>query len=497
MRFKSTLYKKEKGLMKKIFTLLLLTFPILYSCKDDTPTNSTGNPPTSTSGSFNGEWTIDKVQIVQAPTGSSISAIMKQALVSYGEINGSSVGELNIKFGSELMNDVNTNLGIQYVLGMKFFGSIGYALGYSGSSNVLKQSLNSGVSWSDITLPYSYLGPNNVYVYNSTTLYQVYNVSGATVISKSTNAGANWFVVTSNIGFNLDNGGMNNDIFVNDAVGYGVSINGIIYKTTNGGLNWFTLYDLGSPNSSAPRSARFFSEQNGFVISGNKFYKTTTGGTSWDEHIISSNIYTNSGTFFLNENIGWIIVTERASPDFIDRNYVYKTNNGGSTWTNISRIESGGIRSTIRFTNENDGYLASQYFIFKTTNSGSNWDLYCNPENTYYQNVEIINNEPCFFSRIGIMSKPSGVIDTMKWVAQGKLTNSAIMIIANTYDRTYLANGSSSRNSNSINFSCSNYSGGGPRFGAGGGTFSFDSEILSVLLDLPNNEKWKIQLRRR
>lgn len=269
-----------------------------------------------------------------------------------------------------------------------------------------------------------------------------------------------------------------------------------MYKTSDGGLNWSNIYDFGSANNFGNKGVRFFNENNGFIIFGNKFFKTANGGASFTEHTISSNIYNNSGTYFLDENNGWAIVTEKPPPDYIDRYYIYKTNNGGISWNNISRIESGGIMSSIKFINQNEGYLASEFFIFKTTNSGTNWNLYCTPENTYYQYVELINNEPSFFSRTGILSRPTGVIDSTKWTAKGKLTNSAILLITDTYDQTFYANGSVSRNSSNVNFSCSNYSGGGNRFGSGGGTYSFDSGFLNIVLDLPNNEKWKIKLRR-
>lgn len=217
----------SKSLLISFYTVVLVTsFSIFISCKDDSPTGSNNDPGTGASGSFNGEWTVDKIQMMQAPSGSSISALLKQALVPFGEVNGTFAGDFSIKFGSEVLSDVNTNLGIQYILGMKFFGAIGYPSGYSTSSTVVKKTANSGLSWNDVALPYQGFS-NNTYISNETTLYQVYNSSN-TVLIKSTNSGVNWNTVNSNIGFNLDNGGIRNDLFVTETVGYGLMLNGLI-----------------------------------------------------------------------------------------------------------------------------------------------------------------------------------------------------------------------------------------------------------------------------
>ncbi len=482
-------------------SLLLISLSIFYSCKSDSPTESNNNNGGSnTSGSLAGDWTVDKVQMIQAPPGSSFSALMKQALVPFSEVNGSFVGELNIIFGAELMNEVSTNLGDFSICGMKFFGNVGYV----SSFNEVRYSSNAGTFWTNVNLT----GPSysnvfqRIYCYDAGTLFQTYLTGSSFVLSKSTNAGQNWTIVNSNLGFECLNGGINGDLFVNSLIGYCFGKSGQnykFYKTTDGGLTWTSIYDWGVvTNYIYFTRMRFFDESNGFIYFQDKFLKTSDGGLSWTSIQVSPSAFGFEDIFFLNQNVGWIILTEEVQPGVYTKVQVYKTNNGGLSWNLMSRIEGGNIvPNSIRFISENEGFIRSKNFAFRTTNSGANWIQYSIPQNTYCQNVSLINNQTCFFSRTGTMYKPSGIIDTAQWVADGKITNSSIVTIVNSSDRTYYANGSISRNSSDITFNCYNYSGGGPRFGAGSGTFSFDSGFLNLFMNFPNNEKWKIKLRRR
>lgn len=492
-----TFFDATVSMMQKYLMLVFIVATIFYSCKDDSPTGSNNDPGTGSSGSLNGQWTVDKVQMQQAPSGSSISALMKQALVPFGEVDASFAGDLDITFGSETLNDVTTNLGNFFLWGMKFYGNVGYASGYG-----LKHSSNGGITWNDITLPQlSLTSYKNIYCLDGSTIFQIYGLSGNIILAKSTNAGQSWITINSNLDFECFNGGINSDLFINSLIGYCLGKQGQDYKffkTTDGGISWTSIYDWGSSSSVFFSNSRlkFFDEMNGYVYYADKFFKTSNGGLNWTSTQIAPLAFGFNDIFFLNQSTGWIILTEQ-EPTVYTRNYVYKTNNGGVTWNQLSRVEAGDqVWSTIRFVNDNEGYLRGRNFIFKTSNSGLNWVQYYFPENTYYQNVELINNQPYFFTRTGVMSTPSGAIDSTKWTAQGNLTNSTIQLIARTSDNFQFANGTITRNSNNVTFNCSNYSGGGSRFGSGGGTFSFESGNPIIILDLPNNEKWKIKLKR-
>ena len=460
--------------MKKtiLFTLVFISFNLFYSCSnDDTATNQTVNPPAG--NSLSGEWTVNKVQMVQAPSGSSASAIMKQALTPFGEVDASFAGNLDFTIGAELMSSTNMNVNISsYEL--FFDGSTGYGKAYF--NNLLISTSDGGVSWNTLSLPFSYV---TGCVYNQNTIYMI---STSSDLMKSTNSGVSWNTI-SNISFSQSNIDWNSVIFfTSDLTGYAISYDKL-YKTTNGGVNWNNIFTW---SSSSNKSMKFFDDLNGLILDGDtKCKKTTNGGINWTEYSIN-----NSGSirswYFLNSNTGW--ATGYGANDDV----LFKTNNGGQTWTQVSSLYA----SVLKFQNENTGYGIRGEFLLKTTNSGINWqNRYALPSSLYLNSLEIINGEPVTFTNNQIL-KPSGIIDTTKWVATGNITNSAIKLITHAPDHDVYANGELLVNSNNIVFTSYNYS-GGQNVAAGGGTYSFDSGFLDIVLNFANNEKWKVKLKRR
>ena len=81
--------------MKKIIYLLLLIATLSINCSEDAVV--TNGTPTDIFGS----WQVESAQMVQAPSGSNISAIMKQALVPFGEMPASMVGWCNVMFNTD------------------------------------------------------------------------------------------------------------------------------------------------------------------------------------------------------------------------------------------------------------------------------------------------------------------------------------------------------------------------------------------------------------
>lgn len=460
--------------MKKIiYTLMLLIASgTFYTCSnDDTATNPPGNTGTTT-GSLTGEWTVDKVQMVQAPSGSTGSAMMKQALVPFGEVDASFAGYLDFTVGAENLSVTNMNTSLYYP-DIYFIGNKGYTFAYNGTA--LEVSTNGGITWSSLNIPAS---PIAGFVYNENTVYMT---SYPSTLSKSTNSGASWTTVNSNLEFSPHSGEWNSTFcFVNDLTGYANTYEGNFYKTTNGGANWNNIFNLGA--SFYYRNMKFFDELNGVILSQNTCSKTTDGGISWNEYIIGNSDYITTW-FYLNSNIGWATSYDG----------IYKTNNGGQTWNQISE---GSGQYQIKFVNENLGYCFDSEFLLKTTNSGINWiNKYAMPPSAGISNIQLINGELAAFTYNQIL-KPNGITDTTKWVTTGRITNSAIKSITHAPDFDGYANGEFTTVSNNIIFTSYNYSGGHDD-AVGVGTYSFDSGFLNIVLNLPNNEKWKIKLRKR
>lgn len=81
------------------------------------------------------------------------------------------------------------------------------------------------------------------------------------------------------------------------------------------------------------------------------------------------------------------------------------------------------------------------------------------------------------------------------WSLAGNITNSVIRVICSANDSIYTANGTYAINSDLITFVVQHYSGPSGSQNIGSGRFTL-TDKLTINLELANNEKWKITLRR-
>ena len=90
---------------------------------------------------------------------------------------------------------------------------------------------------------------------------------------------------------------------------------------------------------------------------------TADGGTTWNTIPINTTRVLRSA-FFVNENTAWIAGAFEA---------LFKTTDGGFTWTQVPAIDT--TKYDVFFLNENNGWCAGFYgFIEKTTNGGASWE---------------------------------------------------------------------------------------------------------------------------
>jgi photosystem II stability/assembly factor-like uncharacterized protein len=214
--------------------------------------------------------------------------------------------------------------------------------------------------------------------------------------------------------------------FVNDTVGFVCGEKGILFKTSDAGINWQAII---TPDTFTINSVAFIDEMNGGILYGNnnpKFYVTEDGGSSWvqkgfggggfcfphviyaleDKIIIGGNgcfygdaiaIYQNDsivmdtmlGTVnritnfdFIDDNIGFASST--LSTAFIAFSRIYKTMDGGFSWTLVPNTDSLLTMYDIAFEDENIGYCVSldttiygsetPAVLFKTLDGGNSWN---------------------------------------------------------------------------------------------------------------------------
>lgn len=172
--------------------------------------------------------------------------------------------------------------------------------------------------------------------------------------------------------------------FVSATEGWiGLKSNQLLH-TTNAGTTWSVV----TPNSTdvtdgmdAPGSRiSFISTTTGWAFKtlgsnnsplGAVLYKTTNGGSTWSRTVLSTTIGDAAiQVQFVDANNGWVLIfnMNTSTPTFL------KTTNGGTTWTTTN---GGGI---FYYVNATTGYSFSAgpnqlppYTIYKTTDGGTTW----------------------------------------------------------------------------------------------------------------------------
>lgn len=471
-------------------SLFILTSALLFSsCTNDTPVT------TKTSDDVSGKWTVDKVQLVSAPTNGTASAMMKQALVPLGELSASSAGYLDITFGGEAMTTINNDLNLVYRVDMAFYGSSGFA--YDFAHNKVSSTINGGISWNNYQLPSS-AGPNMTPLApaSATTLYYVSKNFGTPerfVLYKSTNRGYGWELASERLPFSTYGYPYFNTTltFINENTGYALgqdSLGNKLYKTTNGGVNWTAVFN----NANSFFRLYFVNEQMGFSTnytspSGYSLMKTTDGGITWTSYSLPAGVNSIGEINFINPSIGFMNT---------DAGF-YKSNNGGISWIKQSNTEL----NYFAIKNENECYGISNYTMLKSSNGGADWTPYAAEASSYPVQVKMVNNEPVFFSAQNTLMKPNGVTDPLKWIAKGKITSSIIKLITGAEDKETFANGTITfgditPEGQNITLKSDNYS-EGQNEAQGQGKYYFYEGNLYINLNLPNNEVWKIKLKRK
>lgn len=196
-------------------------------------------------------------------------------------------------------------------------------------------------------------------------LYNVTNAPGSNVyfaagengaILRSADDGNTWFGTYSV----LENT-VTSIYFINLNVGWAVTSYGKIAKTMNSGANW----DLVAEINNAPfRDVAFVNENTGYAAGANVIYKTVNGGYTWTQ------CFNNNAVFIQRISAPsaaycWAVCNE---------GHIFKTSNGGTNWQEISSGTSGNIMA-VHFLNNQTGWYTGTNVnsTRKTTNGGNSW----------------------------------------------------------------------------------------------------------------------------
>lgn len=252
----------------------------------------------------------------------------------------------------------------------------GYAILYN---NLLK-TMDGGNNWIIINTPASY-NLNSISVINSDILYAAgpYSYTGYTLIIKSTNGGLNW--ISQN---HPSSNGAASTSFINSSTGYCISYYDVS-KTTNGGDNWILLTSLGGNMASV-----FAVDANtGYIAGNNVAYKTTNGGSNW---FLLPQEATSRATciYFINQYTGF------TTNDYFE---IRKTTNGGLNWFVKNHSNDFHSLLNIHFFDSKTGFaVGDNGLIVKTTNGGENWINHLSPTSNTLYSVYAVDTNECYVS---------------------------------------------------------------------------------------------------
>ncbi len=149
------------------------------------------------------------------------------------------------------------------------------------------------------------------------------------------------------------------------------------HRSTNGGLNWSSNYPSNTyfQDVSADSFDQNLLHACGQVYDGSKYamayLKSTNKGGAWTNSIVSSSEYgcayavfvdpKNSNTIYVGGHVNYV-------------GKVYKTTNGGSGWNDITGIVTGYVYEILVDPVEtNRVYAVTSSGVFRSSNNGSNW----------------------------------------------------------------------------------------------------------------------------
>ncbi len=470
-----------------VLVVLTVVLTIFLGCsKDENPVTNPINPTNPTFVGLNGNWRLDKIQMVSAPSTGGPSSAMKSALVPLGMISASNAGWLNATIGGIKWNSLSIG-GSDNFSKIQFINSQTGWIG-SYSSLMLIRTFNGGNSWTSLSLPGSNTWNSLFHFINGVTGYATsYSGSSNSELYKTTNGGQNWFFKSY-----IPNSA-SSIYFINENTGF-YSGYYSLYKTSNGGNNWVSI-PMGLMYYT--NRIKFIDNLTGWIFGSNSSYnqliikKTIDGGNNWTDiapfggqglGYVNNVSCVNSLNLFMlaNNNYGYSL---------------FKSVDGGNSWTSIE----------IPFSNPNDlffvdideGYLAGDNgIIARTKNGGAGWSIESSGTDINIYSICFPDRATGFAAGSNnTVLKQSNLTDTSFVFITGKITNTAIQLITNSGDKTYTAAGTYQLSGNNINCIVNSYSGSFGNFRVGSGIISLTDKLI-IDFNFAYGEKWHVELIR-
>lgn len=199
--------------------------------------------------------------------------------------------------------------------------------------------------------------------------------------------------------------------FVN-SVGYAVGKSGTVLKTIDGGNTWVNRSVVGL--TSQIDYCCMIDTQTVWISHGTGIYKTVNGGTSWTSVSTGLSAFFLYDIHFINSTKGFLATSSG----------IGVTNNGGTTWAYVPTTTVTNF-SSIKFTDANTGWSNGNSDIYKTIDGGATWSS-INEGLSQPQHCFFLNNNEVWAAK----SLSSG--DTIRKTTNGGTSWSTAFAIGST-----------------------------------------------------------------
>ncbi len=218
-----------------------------------------------------------------------------------------------------------------------------------------------------------------------------------------------WFEVPTNTTKQL-----NTISFGSPSVGYIGGNDSLLLKTTDGGQTWLEVNYSGIEFFSfgdAIVNLKFINEETGFMAVGpyTGIYKTVDGGLTWTLLETPGNMCYNQGLFFWDENNGIVGGSGCFQGEQIA---VYTDGNLELATVNSETFDSGDIVVDIDFFDSDFGLAVSPDRFLRTTDGGQTWDTIPNFSGYPITSIEIVNDTLAYAGYIDEQSSGFGLLVT-------------------------------------------------------------------------------------
>ena len=213
---------------------------------------------------------------------------------------------------------------------------------------------------------------------------------------------------------------------LNELDGWAITENAIL-RTTDGGSTWYNVSPQGVTNFGYNTGKTFLNASQAWVLvaavndpmSSGRLYRTSDGGLTWTSYPVP---FGGGDLDFIDENHGWMMASLGAGAGSMGV-AIYRTEDGGATWTqsytndpNLAdagdSLPLSGIKNNLTALDANIAwvggviYSPEAFYLYKTVDGGQTWTQQNLPAAPGMQNTEVaIDVGPTFLSpRDGILA---------------------------------------------------------------------------------------------